>query len=253
MEDSGAVAARFEPRSAARVADFVLFSLAHLQTAVQNMGAVGQWGAMDSALVPAVGNQAGSGPMPNDSTGDPAHGPKPVTCPDNRKSNTVNTGWTFSRRGNAFTSKGGPHMLAYLRKPHNDLAALALRLGLAAIFVWHGYIKISLDWGGNWNDTFTEATQYAVAWGELLVGLALLLGLLTRLAALGGIVIQAGAIYFVTHEDFTRETFRRSGLDLRAIGFEYNFLIIVACLAVILLGAGFASADHCLMGRKKVE
>ena len=39
--------------------------------------------------------------------------------------------------------------------------------------------------------------QMAVAWGELLCGLGMLLGFLTRLAAVGIIIIMLGAIYTV--------------------------------------------------------
>jgi len=41
-------------------------------------------------------------------------------------------------------------------------------------------------------------TQMAVAWGELICGVSLLLGLLTRLSAVLMMVIQAGAIFTVT-------------------------------------------------------
>jgi len=33
-------------------------------------------------------------------------------------------------------------MFAYIRKPHPDLAALMLRMGLGFLFVGYGYIKV---------------------------------------------------------------------------------------------------------------
>jgi uncharacterized membrane protein YphA (DoxX/SURF4 family) len=142
-------------------------------------------------------------------------------------------------------------MFAYLLKPHNDLASLVLRLGLAAIFVCHGYIKLSLGGGAAWTSAFDETTQLAVAWGELVAGIALFIGFLSRLAAAGLIVIMVGAIYNVTGADFIATGLKKAGIDFTKIGFEYNFAIIVMCAGVIFLGSGFASLDHCLFHRKK--
>jgi uncharacterized membrane protein YphA (DoxX/SURF4 family) len=79
------------------------------------------------------------------------------------------------------------------------------------------------------------AAQLAVAWGELLGGLAMLVGLLTRLAALGLIIIQLGAIYTVTFE----KGFSVAG----GLGFEYNVAIIAICLALLFWGSGNLSVD----------
>jgi uncharacterized membrane protein YphA (DoxX/SURF4 family) len=79
-------------------------------------------------------------------------------------------------------------------------------------------------------------TQYAVAWGELLGGVALLLGLLTRLAALGLIVIQVGAIWTVTGmHGFSVE---------RGGGYEYNIALIAMCLALVIMGGGTLAVDR---------
>ena len=82
----------------------------------------------------------------------------------------------------------------------NTLGPLLLRLSLAAIFIFHGLNLVGGQengWGANWMKA-AEAppapVQLAVAWGELVGGIALALGFLTRLAALGIIAIMAGAI-----------------------------------------------------------
>ena len=75
--------------------------------------------------------------------------------------------------------------------------------------------------------------QMAVAWGELVGGIALGLGLLTRLAALGIAAIMAGAIVTVHGEH---------GFAL-PMGFEYNFAILVLCAAVIIGGPGKLAMD----------
>src|SRR5947209_14519970 len=92
-----------------------------------------------------------------------------------------------------------------------SLASLVLRLGLAAIFIYHGQDKIfglGNEWGAAWAGKMvlkaheieapslqSHAVQLLVAWGEFLGGIALALGLLTRLAALGEMIIQVGAVY----------------------------------------------------------
>ena len=83
----------------------------------------------------------------------------------------------------------------------------------------------------NWH-----AAQYAVAWGELLGGVALLLGLLTRLAALGLIVIQVGAIATVT----AGRGFSFAGGG----GYEYNLALLAMCLALVVMGGGTWAADR---------
>jgi uncharacterized membrane protein YphA (DoxX/SURF4 family) len=82
------------------------------------------------------------------------------------------------------------------------------------------------------------AVQMAVAWGEVAGGLALLLGLLTRIAAAGMLVIQAGAVYMVTFA---------MGYSTSAVGgYEYNVALGVMCLCLILSGGGACSMDRLL-------
>ena len=35
------------------------------------------------------------------------------------------------------------------------------------------------------------------------------------------------------------------------VGYEYNYAIMAMCVCLVIMGAGFASVDHCLFGRKK--
>jgi uncharacterized membrane protein YphA (DoxX/SURF4 family) len=86
--------------------------------------------------------------------------------------------------------------------------------------------------------------QFLVAWGELLGGAALLLGLLTRWAAAGLIIIQAGAIYMVT--------WPRGFASITMAGYEYNVVLIAMCLALIFTGAGPFAVDR-LRGRRRTR
>jgi putative oxidoreductase len=131
----------------------------------------------------------------------------------------------------------------------NTLAPLLLRFALAVIFLYHGLAQVGgtdNQMGANWMKDSSgtplpsaqpAVVQLAVAWGQLLGGVAMALGFLTRLAALGLIAIMAGAIATVHWPH---------GFDIQHGGFEYNFAIIVMCLCLVLGGAGPLSVDQLL-------
>ena len=88
-----------------------------------------------------------------------------------------------------------------------------------------------------------HAAQLAVAWGELLGGFALLLGLLTRWAAAGLLIIQVGAILTVT---------AARGFSFAAGGgFEYNLALAAMCLTLILVGGGTLAVDCVWRSRRQ--
>ena len=123
----------------------------------------------------------------------------------------------------------------------NTLVPLILRLGLAVIFIYHGMGKIQkegAEFGAAWmkgDDAQPAIVQMLVAWGELIGGIALALGFLTRFAAIGIALIMAGAIWTVHGP---------KGFGLQHGGYEYNFAILVMCAAVFLLGGGTLAVDR---------
>jgi len=121
-------------------------------------------------------------------------------------------------------------------------AGVLLRLGLGIIFTYHGLGKVfsaETSMGTAWNPGMPVVLQTLVAWGEFLGGLAILGGFLTELAALGIIIIMLGAIIAVHW---------KNGFSMMNGGFEYNYLIIMACLALIAAGAGPLSVGCCNKG-----
>jgi putative oxidoreductase len=136
----------------------------------------------------------------------------------------------------------------------NTAVALLLRLALAAIFIFHGFHLVGDDgheWGAAWMNQMAEKqgqpppaapVQLAVAWGQLIGGLALAIGFLTRLAALGIIAIMAGAIATVHWPN---------GFDITKGGFEYNMLIIVVCITLVLMGGGNVAVDRFFRLRRR--
>ena len=137
-------------------------------------------------------------------------------------------------------------MLAKLLRPQVDSAALFLRGGLAAIFIVHGYIKLGQT--GPFFEEVSLSTQNLLGWTELIGGLALAAGLLTRLAALGLAVTQVGAVLLVTGKyAFQGLSFGPKGADFTKVGPEFNLVLITMCLSLIVLGAGKVSLDHLLV------
>jgi len=144
----------------------------------------------------------------------------------------------------------------------NTLAPLILRIALAVVFIYHGYYKIfpdKMDWGAKWAQELIEkdpnikilppaleftAVQFAVAWGELVGGIAVLLGLLTRLAAFGLCIIQLGAIYTTLWA--TNFNFQSFGG-----GYEYNVVLVLVCFALVFSGGGKLSLDYLLFRKKE--
>jgi putative oxidoreductase len=128
------------------------------------------------------------------------------------------------------------------------LAPLVLRLGLAVVFVYHGMSKLGPEsrWGTAWDAELPPAVQASVAWGEFLGGVALAIGFLVRLAGLGLVVIMAGAVALV----HGKNGFALASPDVPAtpaeMGYEYNFVLIVLCLGVVLLGSGPLGLDYWL-------
>src|SRR4051794_29195834 len=84
--------------------------------------------------------------------------------------------------------------------PRPSFASLILRLGLAAIFLVHGWIKldVGMDQSAELIAGVSRSTQTAVGAAEFVCGLAMLVGLASRLAAVVLGVIQFGAIMLVS-------------------------------------------------------
>lgn len=123
-------------------------------------------------------------------------------------------------------------------------APLMLRLALGIIFIAHGSQKVFGAFGGGGISEVTKMVTFLgfkpvglwtwlLALTEFLGGLAVLVGLFTRLAALGLIVVMVVAIIMVHG---------RYGLFLPK-GFEYNLAIIAMALSLFASGGGKLSLD----------
>ena len=119
-----------------------------------------------------------------------------------------------------------------VQKFHNsDVGLLLIRLGLAAIFIYHGWGKID-----NMEQTvgffsslgLSAVWTYAVAWVEFVGGISLLLGLWTEYSAVALSVVMVGAIYLV----HWKNGFGGQG------GYEFQLLILLSTLSLVFFGSG---------------
>jgi len=121
-----------------------------------------------------------------------------------------------------------------------DLASLILRLGLGVMFFAHGSQKVFGLFGGPGIEGFSKMLTglgfkpalfwaYLGAYVELLGGLSLILGLLTRISSLLLLIFMVVA---------TLKVHISKGFFMSTGGFEYNLIIISVCIALIILGTG---------------
>jgi len=130
---------------------------------------------------------------------------------------------------------------------------LVIRVALGVVFVAHGGQKVFGWFGGHGlRATVTAfkgmgipapAAAFA-AFVELFGGLAVLLGLLARPAAVGLIVIMLVAIAKVHARHGFFLNF--GGTPGKGHGFEFNFVLIAMALSILIGGAGVLSLDRAL-------
>jgi putative oxidoreductase len=130
---------------------------------------------------------------------------------------------------------------------------LVIRVALGVVFVAHGGQKV-FGWFGGHGLRATVAAFEGMgipasaaafaAFVELFGGLAMLLGLLARPAAVGLIVIMLVAIAKVhaPHGFFLNF----AGTPGKGHGFEFNFALIAMALSILIGGAGVLSLDRAL-------
>lgn len=122
--------------------------------------------------------------------------------------------------------------LSFLSK-YGDAAVLFLRVVLGAVFIGHGMMKFG---------SFAQPAEgmnivmMILAVAEPLGGAALILGVLTRWAALGLSIVMIGAIYI--------KQFVRDGAFMGAEpSWEFDAVILGGLVVLLCYGAGRLSAD----------
>ena len=123
----------------------------------------------------------------------------------------------------------------------NDWALLALRLGVGVIFLVHGSQKRAM-WKMQPSAQLPAGMLSVLRFlsiVEPLGGLGVLVGFLTRPAAAGLAIIMLGAIRLKAIQ--MRKRFTGDG------GWELDFIILAAAVALVISGAGKLSLDRVLL------
>jgi len=136
----------------------------------------------------------------------------------------------------------------------NDVAATLMRLALGVVFFAHGAQKV-LGWFGGYGASATlqgfakmgmpPVLTVLIMAAELGGGLLLIVGFLTRLAALGIGCVMLGAIVLI-HAKVG--FFMNWGGSQKGEGFEYHLLALGLAIALLIKGGGALSVDGALAG-----
>lgn len=128
-----------------------------------------------------------------------------------------------------------------------SLGIALVRIITGCVFLAHGYQKFFVFGIAGATGAFGQMGVPAptiiaplVAVVELVGGIALILGLLTRLAALGLAIDMLGAI-FIVH--------LKNGFFLPN-GVEFALTLCVSCLGLVIAGAGALSIDEAIASRR---
>jgi putative oxidoreductase len=129
-----------------------------------------------------------------------------------------------------------------------DIGLLLLRLAVGAVFLAHGWGDASQPGGAganvpNYRDAgipLPELTAWYGAYVQLIGGIVVLVGALTRLISFGFATVMAGALIFVhAGEPLVM------GQDGSGSGFA--FIMLAASLALLGTGAGRLSVDRAVV------
>lgn len=136
---------------------------------------------------------------------------------------------------------------AALSQPRIDLALAVLRVVTGSVFAAHGAQKLFVYGFAGVTGAFTQmgiplpgVAGPAVALVEFFGGLALVVGLLTRLSALGLAVTMLGAILFV----------HLQGGFFMPTGSEFALTLLGSAVALALAGPGALALDAVVARRR---
>jgi len=144
-------------------------------------------------------------------------------------------------------------MLGSLLHTSNDFGLFIARITLGIVILPHGLQKLLGMFGGagfsGTVDFFVgsgipSAVAILIIIGESFGALALILGFLSRLAALGIAIIMLGAIFMVHIQNgFFMNWFGNQAGE----GFEYHLLALGLSLVVLISGGGKWSVDRAIV------
>ena len=122
--------------------------------------------------------------------------------------------------------------------PLHDIAQIGMRASIGIIFIVHGFGKFGNPGFGGWISSMgiPAEMQIPIALAEFIPGILLLIGVLTRISASIISIVMLGAIFLVKGaSSLTGEH-----------GYEFDLILLAACLVVIVAGPGRVSLSYAL-------
>jgi putative oxidoreductase len=143
-------------------------------------------------------------------------------------------------------------MLDKFFQTEDDVSVLIARLFLGVVILPHGWQKLLGMFGGFGfsatvdffvNSGIPAAVAFLIIIGESFGAVGLIVGFLSRLAALGITLIMLGAIFLV---HLPNGFFMNWSSNQPGEGFEYHLLAIGLALVVLIKGGGKWSVDRAI-------
>lgn len=145
--------------------------------------------------------------------------------------------------------------------PLQDIGLLLLRIGLGLVTLYYGCQLLMGTFGGEGFtaalDRFHEKMGIPIVFGTMCViaesfgALAVIVGLLTRLAAIGLAINFGAAVYFGTHRLTAVQSVFLQGKPDEAAAMFYPAVLCIAFLSLAFLGAGRYALDARLFKPRK--
>ncbi len=118
----------------------------------------------------------------------------------------------------------------------NDITNLGLRAAIGVIFILHGSGKLNPGFSGFLTGKlgFPPEMQIPIALAEMVPGILLIAGVLTRISASMLAIVMLGAIFYV----------KKAANITGEGGFESDLILLAGTLVVIVAGPGRVSLAH---------
>ena len=118
----------------------------------------------------------------------------------------------------------------------HDIANMGMRAAIGVIFIVHGVGKFNEGFIGFLTGGLglPAEMQIPIALAEMVPGILLLIGVLTRISASLLSIVMLGAIFYV----------KQAGSLTGEREFEFDLILLASCLVVIVAGPGRVSVSH---------
>jgi len=132
--------------------------------------------------------------------------------------------------------------MSYLDTKYKDHLYVLFRIGIGALFFMYGVQKLFGLWGMPGGPAPFGTLVWYAGMGEFLIGLAVIVGVLTRLAALFG-VIEMLVAYYMGHVSV-------GGWNPAVNQGVPALIFALAFVAILAYGARKASLEHAIKGKE---